>query len=300
MNETQVIPRFVLVTPAHNEAATIAQTIESVVSQTRRPSRWVIVSDGSTDATDSIVQAAAGRHPFLEFRRKEKLPGRNFAAKTMAVRFGVEALAGVDFDFLGFMDGDITLESDFFEVLLSRMRDDPRHGLGGGAVFEREEGDWFMLPSNYAMCAAGAMQMFRRECHEQVGGYLPLPYGGIDMMAETMARMHGWTVRSFTDLKVYHNHRQGRTHGSPMKALFRRGKMEYVNGYHPVFQCGRFFSWLTARPYGLASVVRTAGYFWALARREPIAVPREVAAYLRQEQLGRLHLGGVRHKVTTR
>ena len=46
---------YVLITPARNEAAFIEQTIESVVAQTARPAKWVIVSDGSTDGTDEIV-----------------------------------------------------------------------------------------------------------------------------------------------------------------------------------------------------------------------------------------------------
>ena len=47
---------YVLVTPAHNEADLIEQTIRSVVAQTVPPKRWVIVSDGSSDGTDDIVR----------------------------------------------------------------------------------------------------------------------------------------------------------------------------------------------------------------------------------------------------
>ena len=40
-----LLPRFVLITPAHNEEALIKKTIESVISQTILPMRWVIVDD---------------------------------------------------------------------------------------------------------------------------------------------------------------------------------------------------------------------------------------------------------------
>jgi len=43
------IPRYVLVTPARNEASLIEFTIRAVAAQTVLPLRWVIVSDGSTD-----------------------------------------------------------------------------------------------------------------------------------------------------------------------------------------------------------------------------------------------------------
>jgi len=54
--------KYALVTPARNEEALIEQTILSVVAQTIRPVRWVIVSDGSTDGTDEIVKRHARHH----------------------------------------------------------------------------------------------------------------------------------------------------------------------------------------------------------------------------------------------
>ena len=48
-------PSYVLITPARNEEAFIEKAIESVVHQTILPLKWVIVDDGSTDATPDIV-----------------------------------------------------------------------------------------------------------------------------------------------------------------------------------------------------------------------------------------------------
>ena len=47
---------YVLITPARNEAEHVEKTLASMVAQTVPPLRWVIVSDGSTDATDVIVE----------------------------------------------------------------------------------------------------------------------------------------------------------------------------------------------------------------------------------------------------
>ncbi len=46
---------YILITPARNEEANIEKTIRSVISQTLLPKKWVILSDGSTDRTDEIV-----------------------------------------------------------------------------------------------------------------------------------------------------------------------------------------------------------------------------------------------------
>ena len=65
------------ITPARNEAEYIEQTIQSVVAQTVLPLRWVIVSDGSTDGTDAIVEKYLAGRPWIELVR---LPPRRDAS----------------------------------------------------------------------------------------------------------------------------------------------------------------------------------------------------------------------------
>src|SRR5262245_651367 len=60
---------YVLITPARNEAATIEKTLQSVVAQTLRPKKWIIVSDGSTDATDEIVRRYAEENKWIDLIR---------------------------------------------------------------------------------------------------------------------------------------------------------------------------------------------------------------------------------------
>ena len=47
--------KYILITPARNEEINLARLIKSMVSQTHRPERWVIVDDGSTDRTAEIA-----------------------------------------------------------------------------------------------------------------------------------------------------------------------------------------------------------------------------------------------------
>jgi len=282
-------PGYVLVTPAHNEEQTIDATVKSITEQTLKPTRWIIVSDGSTDRTDEIVRDAAQSFPFIRYVRRERAEIRNFSSKVLAIRTGLQSLTQSVYDFIGFLDADITLDRGFCQTVCERMLANPSQGVGGGAVYEKARGRWQLVRSSYAASVSGMMQMFRRECYQQIGGYLPLPLGGIDMMAEVMARMHGWTVMSFMDVHVHHHQRMGRTHGKWYRALFRRGRMEYANGYHPLFQCGRFLTWaICEQPIVVAAVLRTAGYFWATLRQEPVAVPDPVIAYLRREQMSRV------------
>ena len=49
--------KYVIISPARNEATFIQKTLDSMVAQTLVPERWVIVDDGSTDRTAEIVEA---------------------------------------------------------------------------------------------------------------------------------------------------------------------------------------------------------------------------------------------------
>jgi len=280
---------YVLISPARNEEKYIEHTLRSVASQTVPPMKWVIVSDGSTDRTDEIVRQYTKIHPFIHLLRREPDGGRNFASKVHAIRAGVEALGGVPYDFIGNLDADVSFPPDYFERVLSHFHRDPKLGLGGGLLYDLHMGQWTPLKYSLGWSVCGPIQMFRRLCYEQIGGYLPLRRGGIDMMAEVMTRMHGWGVRTFADIPAYHHRRVGTEKGNPLVANFHKGIMECANGYHPIFQAMRFFSCIRTRPFFLASFARTTGYLWALCQRIPLEPPANVAQHLRKEQMSRLY-----------
>jgi glycosyltransferase involved in cell wall biosynthesis len=62
--------RYCLITPCRNEAQYIRSTLETTCSQTVLPSLWVIVDDGSTDATPQILAEYAARFPFIKVVRR--------------------------------------------------------------------------------------------------------------------------------------------------------------------------------------------------------------------------------------
>ncbi len=58
--------RYVVISPCRNEAQYARQSLESVVNQTVRPTKWVIVDDGSSDATPQILAEYAQRYDWIE------------------------------------------------------------------------------------------------------------------------------------------------------------------------------------------------------------------------------------------
>ena len=53
--------RYVLISPCRNEAEFMRHTLDSVLAQSVRPEKWVIVDDGSTDDTPNILAEFAAK-----------------------------------------------------------------------------------------------------------------------------------------------------------------------------------------------------------------------------------------------
>lgn len=278
-------PDFVLITTAKNEQHYLPDAIESVVKQSHRPKAWIIVNDGSTDQTGAIISRYSRRHDFIKQIDRSGAAKRNFGSKALAINEAVAALISLEFDYLGIIDADITLGSDYFEKLLIQLSSLPRIGIGGGVILEKRDELWIPLPYNYSMSVAGAVQMFKRKCFLQIGGYLPSEIGGIDMIAETTARLHGWQTATFPELRAYHHRSTGASHGSALAAHYHSGEQEYATGYSLLFQLVRLVGRAGDKPIILASLARTLGYIFAFARRQRIVLPDHLVRYLRKEQM---------------
>src|SRR5579883_2454256 len=62
--------RYVLISPCRDEAMYMRRTLESVMAQSVPPALWIVVDDGSTDATPQILESYASRMPYLKVVRR--------------------------------------------------------------------------------------------------------------------------------------------------------------------------------------------------------------------------------------
>lgn len=280
-------PRYVIVTPARNEESHIGLTLESMASQVHRPVKWVVVDDGSTDRTGQIVQAYARKFGFIEpvTARGSETPG--FGSKVAAFRAGCERLEGLDYQYIGNVDGDVAFHPDYFQRLIEFMESDPTLGVAGGLIMEKF-GKRFRPQAISDNSVAGAVQLFRRSCFEFIGGYRPMDIGGIDSLAEIMARSHGWTARTHRDLPVYHYGRVTTGGRNIFASRFRKGIINYHLGYHPLFQVAAGSYRMLHPPFVVGGLMMIGGYFWAWTKGVERKAPPDVIDYLRREQLDRL------------
>jgi len=279
--------QYVVITPARNEEQFIRLTLDSMASQTRRPLRWVIVSDGSTDQTDVLVDQYRVRFEWIELVRMPAHRDRNFAAKVSCFNAGFESVSQLDFDVVCSLDADISFEPDYFAFLLKQFETHPRLGVVGTPFVER--GVHYDYRFTNIEHVSGACQLFRRECFNEIGGYVPIKGGGIDWTAVTTARMKGWKTRTFLEKVCLHHRPMGSgSSRSQIRSSFRHGQKDYNLGGHPIWQLFRSAYQMTRPPYIVGGAALFAGYCYALASCRERPVSSELVRFNRMEQMSRL------------
>jgi poly-beta-1,6-N-acetyl-D-glucosamine synthase len=283
---------YVLITPAKNEELHIGKTLEKVTQQTCLPVTWVIVSDGSTDRTDELVSDFARRHEFIRLISLENRGDRDFSSQAVASNAGYEAIRHAQFDMVGFLDADISLPPRYYQELLAEFEANPGLGVGGGVIVEEHDGHWKMRAGDSADYVAGALQVFRRQCYEAIGGFIPLRWGGHDTVANWMACKTGWEARAFAHLHARHHRRSGTAGTTVHKSRFRQGMHDYFMGYHPLFELAKCVRRIIEPPYVSGSMFRLSGYIWPHLIRATPGVPADFIHYLRGQQMNRLFGAG--------
>lgn len=280
---------YVLITPARNEERYIEKLIQSMTAQTVLPAKWVIVNDGSTDATASIVKRYLADHPWMELVDLPMHRDRSFAAKVYAINAGLERVADLQYEIVGNVDSDVSFDADYFEFLLSKFEQDPQLGVAG-TIFEEDGYSSARDSFEGQNHVAGGCQLFRRRCFEEIGGYIPNKAGGVDWIAVTTARMKGWRTRSYRERSFFHYRSLGTAERSPLASAFSYGEKDYYLGNHPLWELIRVLYRATKKPYLLEGAALYAGYLSAFLRRMKRPVSKELMRFHRREEMQKLRM----------
>ncbi len=279
---------YVLITPARNEDQFIKQVIESICQQTVKPVQWIIVNDGSTDSTREIVLHFVEQCSWISLADMPTGRERSFASKVHCFNRGVAALDGISFDIIVNLDADITLPEDYFEFLLERFYLDTELGVAGTPFLED---DYSSIDDSYegGTHVPGGCQLFRKECFEDIGGYVANPLGGVDWIAVTTARMKGWKTRSFAEKTFFHHRHLGTGNRNRLGAIYHYGQKDYFLGGHPAWELFRIAYRTLKRPYLLGGATLMAGYLSAAIMRMERPVSRDLIRFHRSEQMSKLY-----------
>jgi chlorobactene glucosyltransferase len=179
-------PRVAIILPVRDEAANIDAVLASLVAQEGADYEVLVVDDGSTDATPTLLAAWAARERRVRVHRIASLPP-GWAGKAHALHTGVGL---TDAEWLLFTDADTRHAPATLRRMLGHA---VRHGddllsmipeltysgpgmrlitpLGGIALLERATPAELRDPAHPGAVANGQYILIRRAIYERIGGY---------------------------------------------------------------------------------------------------------------------------------
>ncbi len=98
-----------IIIPAYNIENYIVRCLDSLLNQTYKNLEVIVVDDGSSDNTGKIIDDYASKYENIKVIHKKN------AGVSAARNSGIDVANG---DYIGFVDGDDTVDKEMFEVLI--------------------------------------------------------------------------------------------------------------------------------------------------------------------------------------
>jgi poly-beta-1,6-N-acetyl-D-glucosamine synthase len=285
--------RIVVISPCRDEQGTLARTIESLRAQTLKPVLWVVVDDGSRDATPSLLAAAARELPWLRVVTRADRGCRRLGGGVIDAFYEGLAAVDIDYDFIAKMDVDLEFGPRYLERLIGEFATDPKLAAVSGKVY-RPEPHGPVLEFMIDEMVAGQFKLYRRDAFERIGGFVrELMWDGIDFHR---ARMLGFRTASLEDpeLRILHLRQMGSSDRNIYRGRLRWGAGQWFMGSALPYVVASGVFRMREKPYVVGGLLIIAGYLRAALTGAPRYADLDFRRSLHRWQyarLGRLLLG---------
>lgn len=271
---------YVIVMPAYNEEAFIGRTIDSIVNQSIHPSALVVVNDGSTDGTESVVAEYSEKYSWVYLVNHEKKAGHAPGAKVVrAFNIGFRAIS-VSYEILVKLDADLELPANYFASLLSYFDQDSKLGIAGGTIMVEENSKWVYENFSDIDHVKGAFKAYRKACFEAIGGLRQSV--GWDTADELLAMYHGWSIKVDPSLQVKHYRPLGTETGSiKHKIKVGHGMYRLRYGFWIALISAMKAGYLN-KPYIYSGLSVMYGWFQSWIKKDSFIVTEAEGQFIRQ------------------
>lgn len=262
---------YILISPCRDEADYMRQTLDSVIAQSSPPAKWVIVDDGSTDATPQILAEYARRHDWIKIVTRNDR-GRRAVGPGVIDAFyaGLETINLDDFKYLCKLDLDLEIPPTYFERVIEKMESTPRQANYSGKPYLREKDGRLISERLGDENAVGQIKLYRITAFKEIGGFVrQVSWDGID---GHMCRMKGWIAQSEDrpELRFIHLRQMGSSQHSIWAGRLRWGFGKYFMGSAPYYVAAVAFYRMFEKPY----IIGGWGIFWGYLKAMFAGAPR--------------------------
>ena len=258
-----------VVSPCRDEMDYLARSVNSVLAQSSRPARWVIVDDGSTDGSSDFLDAVARQHSWITVVHLQHSGRRELGGGVIrAFNRGLSLVDLAEYEFVCKLDLDLDLPPHYFSLLEGQLRNDPLLASCSGKPFFRKGG-----AVEFERCgnenSVGMTKFYRVNAYMQIGGFVEaVMWDGIDCHR---ARQLGWRSRAFDDPELAFEHLRpmGSSDRGILRGRRRHGAGQYFMGSSLLFVLASAVLRVRDYPLILGSANMIAGYLAAAVRRSP-------------------------------
>jgi glycosyltransferase involved in cell wall biosynthesis len=274
-----------VITSARNESQYIGITINSMIKQSIKPDRWIIVDDGSTDDTFEIVKKASKNYSWITLIKnnssEKRAPGAN---DVNAFNYAFGNLKD-DYNYIVKLDADLEFDEYYFEKLIQQFEANDKLGIAGGYCLDSintPKQDLFYTPNYHVR---GATKMYRKKCFDDIGGLVPRH--GWDGIDELKAMMLGWETRSIKDIIILHLRPSGKAIGL-LSFAWIRGTTNYYMGYNPLYLMLCCINNFYKKPYVLFGLTLFAGYVYSYVTNSEQIDDKNLIIFIKKFQRQRI------------
>jgi glycosyltransferase involved in cell wall biosynthesis len=267
-----------VVIPAHNEEEHIGATLQSLIDQTYRPDKIVVIDDNSSDTTPNIVSEFIFEYPFISLATitstEAHLPGSKVIK---AFNAGLNTL-DENFDILCKFDADLIFPENYIEKIITHFNESPKTGMVGGFCTIFKNGNWILENLTNKDHIRGALKAYRKACFKDIGGLKTSM--GWDTADELLAQFHGWNIITDEILLVKHLKPTGTTYNNASK--HKQGEAFYKLRYGFLITLIASAK-LAARKKDFSLFQDyISGYFKAVKQKQPFLLSEQEGKFVRK------------------
>ncbi|MEJ1338294.1 MAG: glycosyltransferase family 2 protein [Candidatus Sedimenticola sp. (ex Thyasira tokunagai)] len=281
-----VSSKYVIISPCRNEEYFMRNTLDSVIAQSKLPSLWVIVDDGSSDSSPEILDEYARKYAFIRVVRKRNRGHRSVGPGVVEAFY--EGLNTIDlnkYDFLCKLDLDLILPPLYFQVLMEKMSENPRLGNCSGKPYFIDKSTGSLISEGCGdENAIGASKFYRRKCFEEIGGFVQqVMWDGID---GHRCRQLGWIAASWDmpEIRFTHLRPMGSSQKSIISGRVRHGFGQYFMGTSFTYMLASAVYRMIRRPYMIGGLAMMWGYLGSWIKGVSRLEDKELSAFIRKYQ----------------
>lgn len=258
---------YLLISPCRNEAEFMIKTLESVINQSLLPAKWIIVDDGSTDATPEILRSYSDRYDFIDVITRDNRGHRSVGPGVIEAFYaGLAAVDPHDYQYLCKLDLDLDLPATYFETLIDKMKANPRIGTCSGKPYNQCDGGLVSEKRGDEM-SVGMTKFYRVSCFQQIGGFVSeVMWDAIDCHR---CRQLGWIACSWDDpeLRFVHLRVMGSSQDNVYTGRMRHGYGQYFMGTGMVYMFATSVYRMVHPPYFFGGLAMFWGYLSSAIKR---------------------------------